>query len=707
MNVNDVLCKVDELMNECNYEDTKSLILGALRDAVVSEDSGATLSLTNEYLGFLRKTSAFDEVDIIVDRLLKLIDNLSLKGSIPAATTYINIANTYRFEGNKDLALHYFNEALLIMSDAGKIYDTAYIESCLANLYFEMSDYIASRKHALSAIENFEKSAPNDLSLASSLYIMGLLYNNEGDSKNAREVLNHALSIIGNDKNEFYYRVMDELKRTPDDFVSGMSLAKEYYEECFAPLLKESLPDYLDKIAVGLVGRGSECFGFDDASSMDHDWGPGLCIWVSKETYAEIGKKLESIYVNLPTEFNGLSFAAKVSKHKRKGVFIIEDFFKELLGFWPIGDNYPLIPDFAMATAVNGEIFTDKEGAFTKIYNELKAGYPEGYLYKKLAESAAKFSQCAQYNAPRMLKRRDEVSASIMLSDGIKEAMKLAHHIERKYPPHDKWLYKSTSQLENGRELTALIREAMNTGNVDALGEYLAMRMYLIGYISDSDDYLDHHTDELLFKSEYADLSSEALIDKIVDIEYIAFDRVKNEGGRADCQDDWDTFSIMRKSQYLNWTHEMLLQYYYDFHREYHLGHNLITEKYGRMMESTAPERYEEIKGNFPEISSEKKAIIETIVSIQVGWMDDFCDEFPKLAGRSRSVHTYEDNYFNTSYETYLRGEISTYSDKMLELYGRFISSLVASHQNLAYLTMGTSTKLYGYNSLKEAEEKA
>lgn len=707
MNVNDILNRVDELMDECDYDSVRSMLLDSIRLAAEGGDSGAMLSLTNEYLGFLRKIGAFEEADIIIDRLLKLIENMGLSGSIPAATSYINIANTYRFGGNTGNAIKYFEDALSIMKSSEKTYDVAYISSCLANLYFETSEYARSKEYALASVDAFNKSAPSDMSLASALYILGLLYNNEGDADNARDSLQRALTIIGDDKNEFYYRVMDELKRTPESFIGGMALSKAYYEECLLPKLKEELPDYLDKIAVGLVGRGSECYGFDDASSMDHDWGPSLCVWVTKETYSEIGKKLDAIYKGLPTEFKGFSFAAKVSKHKRKGVFIIEDFFKELLGIWPINGNYALIPDYSMSTAVNGEIFVDKEGEFTKIYNELKKGYPDSYLYKKLAECAAKFSQAAQYNAPRMLKRGDTITASIMLSDGIKEAMKLAHFIERKYPPHDKWLYKSTLKLDNGREIGALIKETMNTGDATALGEYLALLMYRIGYISDSDDYLDHHPDELLFKSEYIELSNEELVDKIVDIEYIAFDKVKNEGGRADCQDDWDTFSIMRKSQYLNWNHEMLLQYYYDFHREYHLGHNLITEKYGRMMASTDPERYEEIKENFPEITEEKAQIIEAIVGIQVKWMDAFCEEFPKLGGRARSVHTAEDNLYNTSYETYLRGEISTYSDKMLELYGRFISSIIAAGDNLAYMTMGMSTKLYGYKSLKEAEEKA
>ena len=39
----------------------------------------------------------------------------------------------------------------------------------------------------------------------------------------------------------------------------------------------------------------------------------------------------------------------------------------------------------------------------------------------------------------------------------------------------------------------------------------------------------------------------ERFIDAVVDIEWIQFQQVHNEGGRASCQDDRETFEIMRK----------------------------------------------------------------------------------------------------------------------------------------------------------------
>lgn len=196
------------------------------------------------------------------------------------------------------------------------------------------------------------------------------------------------------------------------------------------------------------------------------------------------------------------------------------------------------------------------------------------------------------------------------------------------------------------------------------------------------------------------------LVDEVVRLEWEAFDKVENEGGRADCQEDWNTFQIMRKSQYLTWDEEMLEQFKSDFIAANERGWNLITEKYARMMESTAKDRYDALKDKLPVITDEKKKIMEEIIKIQVDWMEAFAGKYPKLAGNARSIHTSEDNMFNTSYETYLRGELGTYTDKMLELYGRFIVRLVSTQQNLSELTMRNTVMLYGYNSLSEAESK-
>ena len=468
-------------------------------------------------------------------------------------------------------------------------------------------------------------------------------------------------------------------------------------------------------------------------------------MWVTEDTYRQIGYKLQEAYERLPKEYKGFRRTVTPQGAGRRGVRTIEDFYGKLLGFtgvdttadvttdsgvdtdwkkdWGSKDEYAAkilaqiewsaVSDYALAATVNGEVFRDDEGIFMAVRERLQAGYPEPILYRKLAESCARFAQSAQYNYSRCMERGDELTARIMLMDGVREAMRLKHYMERKYPPHDKWLKRSLEDLQDGKELAVLLENLLNRDSglaipdqIEKIARWLAADLYAHHDISDVERYLAVHTEELLIKASLAELTTEKIVDKIVRLEFSAFDKVQNVGGRASCQNDWPTFYVMRKSQYLTWNRTMLMQYYYDFQREFNRGHNLIEEKYGRMMESTAPWEYEQIKEHFPYISPGKKAIIEQIVALQVGWMEEFAQKYPHMAENARSVRSGDDNLYNTSYETYLRGEISTYSDKMLELYGRYVVEYAGTGRNPAYEIMSNSARMYGYKDVDEAEKR-
>ena len=201
-------------------------------------------------------------------------------------------------------------------------------------------------------------------------------------------------------------------------------------------------------------------------------------------------------------------------------------------------------------------------------------------------------------------------------------------------------------------------------------------------------------------------MEKEELVNAIVQLEWEAFDKVDNLGGRAGCQNDAETFSIMRKSQYLVWPEELLVSFYSDFVQANKKNWNLITEKYARMMEYTVPKEYEQLKDKLPVCSEQKKAIVNQIAQIQVEWMKEFASEYPNMAQNARSITSFEDTPYNTSYETYLKGELMTYSDQTLGLYGKWIVALSQQNQNLAKMIMTNTAHLYGYETLEIAEQK-
>ena len=178
---------------------------------------------------------------------------------------------------------------------------------------------------------------------------------------------------------------------------------------------------------------------------------------------------------------------------------------------------------------------------------------------------------------------------------------------------------------------------------------------------------------------------------------------MQNEGGRAGCQNNWPTFKVMRMSQYMTWTEDMLLQYLYEFKTNYANGRNMIEEKYARMMESTAPLEYAGFADQLPPISEEKRAVMEQVIGLQVKWMEEFAAEYPNLAEDARRIHTSEDLPYDTSYETYLRGELGTYSDRMLEMYGRYIVAHAQEGRSVAREIMENTVHFYGYQDLETA----
>ena len=667
------------------------------------------------------------------------------------ASLYNNEALLYQEEGEFPKAKALLLKALDIDKANGKEYEEAVSLANIAATMIQTGEHEEALKAAEGSVALFESLGVKDQHLCAAFSAMGSYYYIKGKFEPAAACFKQGMEIMESvlGRNGYYERLSENynaclaaMKSVQEKAVpaenkekaadvqavgvasetagqnsaqnasqaateKGIDICRKYYDRYVRPMIEEKFPEYASKIACGLSGEGSDAFGYDDALSRDHDWGPSVVLWISEKTDEEIGEALRKAYEELPDEMDGIKRAPYVRGMSRRGVQVISEFFKRLTGapaYETIDWRETTSP--LLAAAVNGEVWRDDEGIVMEFRKKLSEGYPEGVLFKHLAECCARFSREGQYNAPRVSKRGDELTSRMFIYDAAREAMKILYLANGRFYPHDKWLRKGLKDLEGGDTLEQLLLAMINDpAKAEDVGAFLAMELYRRDYISDIDSYLDNQTEELLQKSLWSADSVDELSMKIAKAEFDAFDKVVNEGGRAYCQDDWRTFSIMRRSQYMTWNKTMCLQYLYDFEREMRLGHNLITEKYGRMMEHTAPERYAEIKDNFPPLSEEKKTIIEQIVAIQVGWMEEFASKYPAMGERARRIRTADDSAYDTSYETYLRGELGTYSDKMLELYARFIVELSGSGKNLAYETMQITAKLYGYDCLEDAEK--
>ncbi len=252
--------------------------------------------------------------------------------------------------------------------------------------------------------------------------------------------------------------------------MKGLELSKKYYEEYGKPMLKEQFPEIEHLIAVGLVGSGSDCYGYDDDISHDHDFEPGFCLFVPDETIIDEKTffNLERAYSKLPKEFCGYKRSlVKPVGGSRNGVFRTKDFYNKKIGS-PDGEltfeQWFSLPDYALAEATNGEIFKDDLGEFTSIRSKLKS-IPEDILLKKLAGNLLIMAQSGQYNYPRILNRGETASAQLSLFEFSNAAMKCYFLLNGKYMPYYKWQFRALRDLPNGEFIADSLEFLISTDN--------------------------------------------------------------------------------------------------------------------------------------------------------------------------------------------------------------------------------------------------
>ena len=254
--------------------------------------------------------------------------------------------------------------------------------------------------------------------------------------------------------------------------MKGLEEARKFYEEAGAEMISRNFGDFENRIAVGLVGHGSECFGFDDQTSRDHDFETGFCLWLTKDDEEKIGFRLMRAYDKLVKSVNG-ERADRVVENGFQGVFVTGDFYRRYTGC----DGAPktwqdwLYTNSAyFAEATNGEVFRDDLGEFTKIRNEILHGMPEDVRIKKIGSCSLKAAQSGQYNYARCLAHGEEGAAMLALFEFVTNAIELAFLLNRKHCPYYKWALRSMDGLDKFAELKQPL-EYLLTADNDKAGQ--------------------------------------------------------------------------------------------------------------------------------------------------------------------------------------------------------------------------------------------
>ncbi len=234
--------------------------------------------------------------------------------------------------------------------------------------------------------------------------------------------------------------------------MKGLELSKRFYEEVGKPVLEQNFSHLLPYIAVGLAGSGSECYGYDDDLSQDHDFEPGFCIFIPDEDVLDRKNafQLERMYAKLPKEFMGYKRSpVSAVGGNRHGVIRMSEFFEAKTGSskgeLTIG-QWLSIPEYALLEATNGAVFCDNYGRFTQI-REAIGYFPEDIRLKRLAGNVLLMGQSGQYNYNRCVSRGESASAQLALFEFAKSAINAAFLLNKRYMPYYKWSFKALREI--------------------------------------------------------------------------------------------------------------------------------------------------------------------------------------------------------------------------------------------------------------------
>jgi len=284
-------------------------------------------------------------------------------------------------------------------------------------------------------------------------------------------------------------------------------MAKAYYDQFGLPMLQRDFGDVLDRIAVGLCGHGSECFGFDDAVSRDHDFEPGFCLWLTEADERAFGFRLFRAYSKLPKAFDGVEIKQKsLFGSDFKGVHTIRHFYSFYVGEHVPQSNeeWMAIPDFYLAEATNGQVFADPLGEFTRIRQALLSR-PEDVRLKKLGSSVFYMAQLGQYNYSRCLQHGERAAAAVALADFCRHAAQAVFLLNRAYAPYYKWLFRAMGRLpllgERADSLAALLAAPMdekkNVPIIEDVCGKIAQALRAQGLAACTGDYLEPYAYEI------------------------------------------------------------------------------------------------------------------------------------------------------------------------------------------------------------------
>ncbi len=219
-------------------------------------------------------------------------------------------------------------------------------------------------------------------------------------------------------------------------FTRAANLCRAFHAEVLAPLFADVPHE------AGLFGAGSDVLGFDTERSTDHDWGPRACVFVHPDQVAATTARIEAA---LPPTYQGwplrIGRDGEFAPHQVT-VGVWDQWLTAHLGFDATGELSPadwlVIPQQRLLEVVAGPVFADPVGVLAGARARL-AWYPDDVWWWLLACQWRRIAQEEPF-VQRTAEVGDHLGSAVVAARLVRDAIRLALLIARRYAPYSKWL---------------------------------------------------------------------------------------------------------------------------------------------------------------------------------------------------------------------------------------------------------------------------
>jgi hypothetical protein len=254
-------------------------------------------------------------------------------------------------------------------------------------------------------------------------------------------------------------------------FVPAAELSRAFYAEVIRPLLS-GRPH-----GAALLGWGSDVLGYDTERSTDHGWGPRVLVFVDEEAAVEDAQS--ALSGRLPDEFRGwpvrfgwdavpVTDHVTVTTHAR---WLVEHLGVDAIARMSTLD-WLLTPQQLLLGVVAGPVYADSSGALSAVRESL-AWYPDQVWRWLLACQWHRLAQEEAFVA-RTAEVGDETGSAVTAARLVRDSMRLALLIDRRYAPYQKWLGTAFARGHHDDGLPEQLARAVHARELHARESALA-----------------------------------------------------------------------------------------------------------------------------------------------------------------------------------------------------------------------------------------